>query len=290
MGNPGVGRSFWASSPPADRADAEFSAYLDFLRRRNGPALDGGGFETRERMMSELAAGIEPSRKIDNERFNRNYAGFVDTDLTQDELALLAFVKINAGEAYGVEVTSKARAHLLKRERPIYRVEEVITEEETYHTRILVGATAHFEGLEVSGAWRPAWPLKLLIFCLAQFPPSLFHPVLLGAEVAGVFSFNWLLNRVHTLFPDDPAIRESMEERLVQILVDEVGHIAFNRIALGSKGFGAAKTVAAGVLKSQERMTPELKHLGLDAEARTALDTFDLDALPEEVRRAAFFV
>jgi hypothetical protein len=68
--------------------------------------------------------------------------------------------------------------------------------------------------------------------------------VLLGAELSGLHAFNWLLNRLKTLFPNDAAVRESMEQRLMDVLVDEVGHVSFNRVQVGGTGRALARKVA----------------------------------------------
>lgn len=278
--------SFFASTPAVTDQDGLLNAYQAHLRARNGDA-----FVDREERMANVfdQTDVRASFSVDEGRFNRNYSAFTEKDISLEEVALLAFVKINAGEAYGVEVTSKARAHLMARDEPKYRVEKVIAEEETFHTRLLLGATLHFDGLSVGDAWRPAWPLRLLIGGLARFPAWMFHPVLLGSEISGVYSFNWLLNRVQTLFKDDPQVRESMEERLLDILVDEIGHIAYNRIVLG-RGMGAARKIAGLVTDGQRVMTPEMLALGFDNEVMKGVANFDYADLPQSARDAAFFV
>lgn len=293
--------SFYALAPDLAEADDLWASYLGFLEQRNGAlsgglgALSGtlpeaGGFERREQQLDELDSRIaEFSGHIDPDVFNRNYERYQDKDLSEETLVLLAFVKMNAGEAYGVEVMAKARAHLMRRAEPVYVLERILSREETYHTRILVGAAAHFRGIEATGAWRPAWPLKLLMLALANFPPCLFHPVLIGAEISGVFTLNWMLERLSSLFPNDPGVRESMEQRLIEVLIDEVGHVAYNRICVGPLGLRAAKPLAAGVSQSHDQMTPELIALGY-AEHRKQLDDFDFMSLPAEVRERAWFV
>lgn len=285
-------KSFYAPVPDRDNADDLFLSYLAFLDERNGGVSGEGAFGARDQAMTEMSTwGGTYKGKLDVARFNRLYGAFDSSeDISEDELALLAFAKVNAGEAYGVEVTSKARAHLMSRPEPIYQVERILAQEETYHTQILVGAAQHFEGLEVEGAWSPPMPLRVLIFCLAKFPPSLFHPVLLAAEISGVYSFNWLLKRLSTLYPDDPEIRESMERRLIEILIDEVGHIAYNRIAVGPKGLQFAKAMGAQMLEGNAINTPEIPALGFDPSARRDVASFDFLDLPEEVRRKAWFV
>src|SRR5690606_6726830 len=127
--------------------------------------------------------------------------------------ALLTFVRINAGEAYGVEVVSRLRrprGHAL-----LSRVEKVLQHEETYHTRILLGATRQFDIPTPVLAWKPGLPLRALIATIAIAPDAVHHPVTLASELAGVFAFNWLLSRLPALFPDEPELRETLEERLV---------------------------------------------------------------------------
>jgi hypothetical protein len=77
---------------------------------------------------------------------------------------------------------------------------------------------------------------------------------------------------------------------LIEILVDELGHIAFNRMAVGPRGMAAAKAITAGVAESASRVTPELGALGWTAETTRAIEKFDLRSVPEEARRRAFFV
>ena len=281
--------SFYSLVPDRDRADDLFGSYLAFLEVRNGDLFSDDGFAAREILMDSFEQHDAMfGGRFDNAVFNRNYERLQDKDLSEEQLALLAFVKMNAGEAYGVEVMSEARADLMARPEPMYMLERVLGREERYHTKMLVGASQHFDGIEIEGAWRPAWPLKLLILALAKFPPSMFHPILLGAEISGVFTMNWLLGRLATMFPDDPGVRESMEHRIIEVLIDEVGHVAYNRICVGKAGMATAKWLAGGVCKSHDELTPELKVLGF-AEARKSLPDFDYVDLPEEVRRKAWF-
>jgi hypothetical protein len=288
---PSLRPSFYAPVPDRDRADDLFQSYLSFLADRNGSLTGANRFERRDAMMRGFD-GATPSYSglVDNDGFNRAYEGRAERGAPADLLALLTFVKMNAGEAYGVQVTGEARAHLMNRPEPIFQVEKVLHHEEGYHTRMLVGASRHFEGVEVQGSWRPKWPLKLLLFCLARSPSTTFHPILLGSEISGVFLFNWMLRRVGTLFPNDPQIRASMEQRLVEVLIDEVGHIAYNRIAVSAAGLQPAKRIAAAVLASNDHTLTEAVALGLDAQARQAIDSFDYADLPEEVRRRSWFV
>ncbi len=281
--------SFYAPAPERPRDDV-LEDYLAFLERRNGSIDPSAPYPAREKWL-EAADGSAVRHKgsIDPERFQRCYARFDGAEAPLAMVALLSFVKMNAGEAYGVEVLTRRRHHgppsgLLD------TVERVLAREETYHTRILAGATGQFGVPRPAGGWRPPIPLRLLIGTLAYSPKALFHPILLGAEIGGVFTFHWMLEKVGEVFRDEPALKETLEARLEEILVDELGHIAFNRMAVGQRGIAVAKSLAGRVAHATSGLSPEFRILGWTPDTIRAMERFDFDALPEDVRRRAFFV
>ena len=280
--------SFFSSVAELPREDL-LRAYRQFLGERNGTLDFRQGFSKREAWMDEAASwDARFEGEVDAAAFNRAYASFGEVKhLSLPVVALLNFVKSNAGEAYGVEVVNRVR-HKREATSLFGEVERVLGYEETYHTRILIGATQHF-GVKVEGAWKPTFALKVLIGSLAYAPGVFFHPILLASEIAGVYMFNWMLQRVGEIFRDQPGVRESMERRLVEILVDEVGHVAFNRMAVGPVGLSVARQMAGGVLQGVAGHTPEFRALGMDENVLRGLASFDLDSLPEEVRRRAYF-
>jgi hypothetical protein len=282
--------SIYAPIPESAREDL-LLAYRRFLERRNGDMDFTRGFSLREDWLREAASWkSEYQGKVDGEAFNRAYASFDEVKhLSLQEVALLTFVKANAGEAYGVEVVGRVRQKRQDGTKLFHQVERLLGFEETYHTRILIGATQHF-GVKVEGAWRPTLQLRLLIGSLAYAPGLFFHPILLASEISGVFMFQWMLKRVGEIFRDQPAVRESMEQRLIEILVDEVGHVAFNRMAVGPTGLSVARKMAAGVLRGVAGTTPEYKALGMTEHEMGKLNSFDLEQLPEEVLRRSYFV
>ncbi len=282
--------SFYSPLPESVRED-HLVAYREFLGDRNGDLDYTKGFSKREEWMREAGNwSAEFQGKVDVEAFNRAYTSFDEVkNLSLPEVALLTFVKANAGEAYGVQVVGAARQKRYDMTKLFFQVEKLLGFEETYHTRILIGATQHF-GVKVEGAWKPPLRLRLLIGTLAHAPGLFFHPILLASEISGVFSFNWMLRRVGEIFRDQPAIRESMERRLIEILVDEVGHVAFNRMAVGPTGLSVARSLAGKVLEGVGATTPEYKALGMDENVLRQMENFDLHQLPEEVLRRAYFV
>ena len=282
--------SFYAPIPDSLREDL-LRAYREFLERRNGDMDLTRGFSRREEWLREASSwDSQYQGPVDGEQFNRAYASFAEVKkLSLPELALLTFVKANAGEAYGVEVVNRVRQKRVDGTKLFHQVERLLSFEETYHTRILIGATQHF-GVKVEGAWKPNLQLRLLIGSLAYAPGIFFHPILLASEISGVFVFHWMLERVGEIFKDQPAVRESMEQRLIEILVDEVGHVAFNRMAVGPLGLSVVRNMVPGVMQGVTGTTPEYKAMGLNGHELSKINGFDLDQLPEEVLRRAYFV
>lgn len=277
--------SFYGSTPEVPRDDL-LRSYLSMLEQRNGSLDIDRPFPTREAWMDASDAWpVRSRRRVDPEVFLHGFTGG-QTDRSDLALqSLLTFVRINAGEAYGVEVVARLR-------RPqgsdlIDQVERILQHEETYHTRILLGATRQFDVPTPELAWKPGVALRGLIATIAIAPNAIHHPVTLGAELAGIFAFNWLLTRLPVLFADEPELRETLEQRLLEILVDEVGHVGYQRMAVGPLGLKAARRLAPEVARSS---FPDMAALGWSASELNEVARLDLTDLPEEVRRRAFFV
>ncbi len=283
--------SFYGPVPETPRDDL-LADYLRFLERRNGTIDAQRDYPHREAWLDTAnSVAVRYDGAVDEDLFERSWTRFDPAAASQPALvSLLAFVKVNAGEAYGVEAVSKARHGQPVSSDLFDRVERVLGKEETYHTRILLGATRQFGVGEPKGAWTPPLAVRTLIGALVHAPKSLFHPVLLGAEVGGIFTFNWMLRKVRSLFADHPKVRATLEERLMEILIDEIGHVAFNRLAVGPRGMAMARKLAPEVAHRGAGKTPEFQALGWSSETVAEFERFDLASLPEEARRRAFFV
>jgi hypothetical protein len=75
----------------------------------------------------------------------------------------------------------------------------------------------------------------------------------------------------------------------MEILVDEIGHVAFNRLAMGERWLGVGRFLAGQTVRGMPVITPELGALGFDRSVEQAFSGFDLGDLPEEARNRAFF-
>ena len=282
-------QSFYQSVDTGDR-EAVFGDYVRFLGRRNGDMdFQRRTYSQREQHLQALdATPTWFSGPFDQGLFRRQYAAFdrhQDTSLATQ--LLLMFCKVNAGEAFGVEVMREARQSYFERPEAQYQAEKIIATEEEYHTRLLVGATRYF-GVQMDQSFVPPLPLKVLIHGLAKMPQRFFHSVLLAAELSGIYTFCTLLQATRVVLKDHPQVRDAMEERLCAVLVDEIGHVSYNRLALGSWGLRAARWLYPMVQKSVAA-GPEFQVLRQHAGELPSLAEFDYRHVPEEVRRHAFF-
>lgn len=284
--------SFYGPVDESQRT-ALLEAYLESLHARDGE-LDPqtGTLSRREETLAAMnAAPVRFAGRLEQADFDRLYDRFDprDSRLTPELLLLLTFCRMNAGEAYGVRIVKAVHGRQDRGKTDLRtRVIAFAQEEEEYHTRILVGAAGYF-GIRADRPYRAALPLKVLIHTLAYAPRPLFHPILFASEAAGVYLFNWTLTQVPRFYQDQPQLQQALEQRLVEILIDEVGHVAFNRLVLGNAGRALGRFVAGLTVRGFPFMTPELSALGFDGAVQGAFGRFDYQDLPAEVKQRGFF-
>ena len=268
-------------------------AYLDHLREKNGE-LDRqtGTLPHREDRLAHMdASPLRYAARLSQVDFDRLYERFDPRarELTPDLLLLLTFCKMNGGEAYGVRVVKAVYTRHDKYGSDLRgKVMQVAQQEEEYHTRILVGAARQFD-LQVVDRYHPKPALRVLIHAIAYSPRTLMHPILYSSEVSGIYLFNWTLNRIRDFLQGQTELQELLEQRLTDILVDEVGHVAFNRLVMSPGELALGTRLAGLTVRGLPQMTPETGALGFHGQALRDFDSFDYLSLPEEVRRRGFF-
>jgi hypothetical protein len=272
--------------PPATQR-ANHAAYRQFLQERDGAAdIDKRTLSLRELGMARYARPLSKLREVDHALFYEGYAKFNPRrPMSQEALLLMALVKTNGAEAYGVSQTydmvyrRAAAAH--------DDVELLLLIEETYHTRILLSAAGLY-GLQIDAPFQPPIGLRTLVGCVGLAPEIVSRPLVLAGEILGTLTFLNLLDAVRIILKHDPELRDAIEERVIEILIDEVGHISFNRMLLGPAGLARARWLLPLVVKGLSTMVPEMSAIGLRTTIAGA-DTLTTSArLPESVRRAAF--
>jgi hypothetical protein len=200
---------------------------------------------------------------------------------------LLALVKVNSAEAYGV---SRSFERTLSRALANDDDAELrILCEEGYHTRILLSAANRY-GIDVRAPYRPPSALRVLIGGIATLPMALARPLTLASEIIATLIFLKLLEATRRVLAHDAETRDAIEERLLEICTDERGHISYNRLHSGPLELAQARLILPAVARAMAASFPEIVALGaypLDVLGELVLLT-DARQVPEAVRRDAF--
>jgi len=260
-------------------------AYRAFLADRDGePDFVRRTLSRREEATARLeTTPLRAARPFAAATFDaqlRRYDGRGSDELA----AILVFVKINSNEAYGVErVTRKPPAW------PDVASElmRVVLLEETYHTRMLLSAGALF-GVRVGEPAPPILMTRLIVAGIAELPELASRPVTLAGEIIGILTFLRLIGAVRRVFGGEPEIRDALEERVTEVLIDEIGHLSLNRLLAMPGTFAALRGLLPVLALGTRGALPEAEQLGiLPLPVGEAL-SFDVATLPAEVRRRAF--
>jgi hypothetical protein len=272
---------------PAPARLEHLEAYAAFLGERDGEP----DFERRTLSRREASAAAFESTSLRYDgpfpvsTFEAQHRRYDRRTPTPAEVAvLLVFAKINANEAYGVDrVTRNPPAG----EDLATRLTRLVLLEEVYHTRLLLSATTLF-GVRVTEPARPATTTRAIVTGIAELPEIAARPVTLAGEILGIVTFLRLVGAVRRVFSDRPVIRDALEERVTEVLIDEVGHMSFNRLLAAPGTFVALRALLPLVAFGTRGALPEAESVGiLPVPARDAL-SFDVASLPEEIRRRAF--
>jgi hypothetical protein len=99
-----------------------------------------------------------------------------------------------------------------------------------------------------------------------------------------------LLEKTRVVLRHDPELRDSVEERLCEIITDEIGHMSFNRQCMGAFGIAQARMLLPVVATGLSGAFPDLRALG----ALSSASEDEVKSLasgrrfPEQVLRSAF--
>jgi hypothetical protein len=254
--------------PLAILSDAErtsqLSNYLKFLKDRDGTADPvSRTLSKREAFFDELARKpVRAKKPIDREAFLRNLRRKPEPGLDPKVTWLLAASKSNIGERYGVEQALKKKADFGTAADETMRYIEL---EELVHTHLLLHC-ARVYGIEFELA-RPPPIQRYIIDFLVHAPGWLARPMTLGGEIAGTVVFRVLWERAADVFADEPEVAAHLRSLLEQILVDEYGHVVFNRAVVGPAGIKAARLLLPSLARNLFKESPEVVELagGMDA-------------------------
>jgi hypothetical protein len=278
----------FASVPKSARA-SRLKEYRDYLIDRDGELnLENRTLARREVSMKRYETPPEVLREIDQAEFRKQYASFDSRATTSPEmLLLLALVKLNSAEAYGVSRNfNRTMNRALKNEDDS---ELRILCEEGYHTRILLSSANRY-GINLHEPYTPPSALRLLIGGIATAPMAIARPLTLAGEIIATLMFTKLIAVTERVLEHDPETRDAVLERILEICVDERGHISYNRLLMGSADLAQARLILPMTARIMSTVFPEVVALGAyptDIMRELPLLT-DPRRLPSEVQRQSF--
>ncbi|MET0384633.1 MAG: hypothetical protein ABW321_01680 [Polyangiales bacterium] len=281
-------RDMFLAAPKDQRAE-KLREYAHYLEERDGDInLEERTLSKREATIRRHETPPAVTAAMDEAEFRRRYDRFDKrAPIDPEMLLLLALVKINSAEAYGVEqnfqrTLARAKAHNDE-------VELRILCEETYHTRILLSAANRY-GIAVNQPYQPPSAFRIMISGIATAPMALARPLTLAGELIATLAFTKLLSIAPKVLAHAPEIRDAVEERLVEICTDEHGHISYNRMHAGPADFAQLRVLLPIIARVLSSAIPEVAALG--AFPTNILQELPLLAdpklIPSAIRREAF--
>jgi hypothetical protein len=148
---------------------------------------------------------------------------------------VLAAAKVNRSERYGID---RQLDRIDKVGSDGNRWTEFIGLEEVYHSRILADACRAF-GLE-NPKIDPPNATRMLIHLMTSLPERLQMPLVMAGEIVGCVAFQVMYENVD-LFKEQPQVAARLRRLTQEILIDEMGHVAYCRSQLGRFGLFVAR-------------------------------------------------
>lgn len=275
---------------PADERRERLREFAEFVLRRDGIAdLGRRTLSRREDMIRRFRdQGILFPGAFDHALFAAQYARYDRARPTPRQmLLLLVLLKINAAEAYSVH---NALTMLAKSGKPQEALRVATLLEECYHTQILLSAGRLF-GVSVDFRFESFFRIiKALDVTLFHLPNAMSDSLKLASEIYSVMIFTRILGAVHAVTGSDPVLHDALAERVAEVLIDEIGHVSYARLCVGPKGLAAARLLLPIIATALRAPIPEAREIGVLPVPWGDIMSFELQRVPEDVRRRAFVV
>jgi hypothetical protein len=277
------------ASVPKDARAGRLKEYRDYLIERDGELdLEHRTLARREVSMKRYETPPEFLRELDEAEFRKQYATFDERKVQSKEmLLLLALVKINSAEAYGVSRNFDRTMNRALRNEDDSELR--ILCEEGYHTRILLSSANRY-GIELHEPYTPPSALRAMIGGIATAPMAVARPLTLAGEIIATLMFTKLIAVTERVLEHDPETRDAILERIMEICVDERGHISYNRLHMGPADLAQARLILPLTARIMSTVFSEMVALGAyPTEIMRELPLItESKHLPAEVNRQSF--
>ena len=212
--------------------ESQLGRYLEFLRARDGePDRARRRLSNREPFFDEIDREPVVWKGDIGKTTYHAYLEKKPPDQTERRVVwLLAAAKVNRSERYGID-RELDRADKFGSDGN--RWLEYIGLEEVYHSRILADACRAC-GLE-NPKIDPPPANRTLIQLMTSLPQRLRTPLVMAGEIFGCVAFQVMYENVW-LFDEQPEVAARLRRLTQEILIDEMGHVAYCRSQLGRFG------------------------------------------------------
>lgn len=266
----------------------EADAYLQFLRNRNGvPDTVNRRLSARDALFQErdqhpvVWPVSVPTKEYEEARQNPKSASALGR-CSQLALWMLVVASVNRDESFVIDLALKDRKWT-DLEDPMTYVEL----EELYHTRILVSALRVL-GVEVQMA-EPRGFMRRFLITAAKVPKTLTNMFAILGEIVAVLLFVDLRDQAKQLFGTDTPAAQRIISLMEEILIDEVGHMAYVRTQLGPVEVWIVRHFLLPIVVP--RMLTSHPAVGALCDARELTRraySMSWDFVPEDIRTQAF--
>jgi len=271
----------------SDARAANWSSYLDFIRKTSGDLLEADKDLTHKRELLDRLSepAIRTRRPLPSpEAFYRNCDKLRDDPRTLDKktLTLTCLYKFARHEWAGVEAAWTAVPPLQRCDDVRARIARYHLAEEYCHLRLFdeMFKTCHLDRVE----WIPASRLTQWLYAaVARFPYAILGAPALASEVMGVTFYFHLKSLLNEVFADEPEALPQLQRLLEVITLDELSHIGQRRNYLGGVAIHVAHRLLSPMIRSYFADIPESKLLlEIDRIVNDA-QQFDYNRLPKRL-------
>jgi hypothetical protein len=278
------------ATAPKDLRRTRLQEYRQYLVERDGEMdLQERTLSRREERVKKYETPPATLREMNESEFRKQYVAFDRRKQVPPEmLLLLALVKVNSAEAYGVAQNfQRTIGRALKNDDD---AELRILCEEGYHTRILLSSANRY-GIAVREPYTPPSALRIMIGGIATAPMAIARPLTLAGEIIATLIFLKLRDVAERVLENHPETRDAILERLVEICSDELGHISYNRMHMGAADLAQTRLILPMTARIMASVFRELVLLGAyPLDVMQELPRLDPKRLPCDVRQQSFVV